>query len=184
MKWDKTELATLYQDEQKTLREIAAYYGVTYEAIRLNLKKLNIPRRSTGYIKEKSYPHRWESLNQYFRERETPTNPHTDILKNIPKYLLPHELRCSDCGKISPHMHFHHIVYPARDVNDFLVLCASCHKARHMKGMTWDKQIDLYRQHLSGTSNITLASQYNISRQLVDKIIKKIRNNHFTTHGH
>jgi|TARA_Y100000310_G_C20549522_1_gene747314 hypothetical protein len=178
--WDKTELERVYLSEKKTLREIGVVYGVTHEAIRLRLQYFNIKLRNRGLEKGSKIkrPQRWNSLERYLQERIT--NTKYDVLGVIPKYLLPDKSTCSDCHRQAPHIQFHHIKYPARKIDDFIILCASCHKTRHIKGITWDKQCDIYKRYLSGVSTRKLALEYNISLSMVYKIIAKIRNNTFS----
>jgi len=177
-KWDKAELEELYSNQYKTLRQVGSIYGVSHQAIRLNLLKFNIPirkRTSTG----KGRKPKWNSLSEYLANRIT-TKKEDHLWSVIPEYLKPPKVYCSDCHRHSPHMHIHHIKYPARSEDDFLILCASCHSTRHRKGITWDKQLSLYRDYLNGLSRSELKDKYNISYPLVAKLIQKLNNGYLT----
>ena len=167
--WIREELSQLYHNEKNTLQDIGNLKGVTREAVRLQMNKLGIPtsrhRKNRHPFKGKVY----SSLNHYLSCRKSLS------INKIPRYLLPFPLKCQDCQR-KRHLHIHHIIYPALSKTDIQILCASCHQTRHRKGMTWIRQLDLYRDKLSGMKLKDLTYRYNINKAMIYRIIRKIKN--------
>lgn len=173
-RWDYDEIFKLYHTEKNTLQEIGDLKGVTREAVRQQMVKLGIP---TTKCRKQRHPHKpkvWDSLDSYIA-----SHPKLS-LSRIPPYLLPTELECIDCHN-TRHLRIYPLVHPATNQDDTVILCASCLGTRYKKGMTWARQIDLYRDMLLGASGKCLAKKYNISLPMVYKIIYKLKNGLRTT---
>lgn len=174
-RWNRQKLNNLYNIQGKTLQQIGDIFNVSRERVRQVMNQFNISRtRHRHHL----VPVRYKELNDYLAN----PNKHRageDYL--ILRRLLPN-LACSECGS-KKNIHFHHINYPATSQEDIQILCASCHKIKHMKGMTLTKQIDLYIKYRSGIPVPALANEYNISKPCVYMLIKKIRNSQHTYRG-
>ena len=174
--WDKRTLNKLYHAEGKTLREIGTIYGVTRERIRQVMEEYSLSRntkRASGGRKKGTFI--YHSLHEYAKSNGKRQN--TNVLRRFIKPTV-----CSECGN-THNLHLHHIVYPATSLNDIQILCASCHSRKHKTGITFAQQLDIFNLYCMGTTTIELASEYNVSRNLIYLIITKIKNNARTLRG-
>ncbi len=171
--WDAEEIRHLYYDQDKTLRDIAPIYGVSFERIRQVMKELGIPTNPSRHRNMPSKP-QFTNLLDYLQHRKRtqikdPLNP------KIFFRLLPVEAQhCSECGSdrsILPH----HIVYPATSLDDIQILCKSCHKIKHNGKMPYYKQLELYDDYLNGLKGKVMAKKFDISRATVAQIIYKLK---------
>lgn len=173
--WDKEELTELYYTQGKTLEEIGIEKGVTRERVRQCMEHYNIPRRPKKGGSRKSHP--------YFRSLEDYLSRSKGSSSGYIKIFFPDNLYCSECGS-SKHIHIHHIIYPAKAINDLQILCSSCHKLKHNNKMTLIRQHDLFNDYKTGNYTYkSLALKYNIHLSLVSVIIRKLRNNWHTLRG-
>ena len=169
--WDKRELNQLYNVEGKTLQEIGDMRGVSRERVRQVMEKFGLTRGSNRSEKARMTNwHRYKTLEAYLENPGERQDIATHTLRRLIKGL-----RCSECGKVR-NINIHHIVYPATQVSDIQILCASCHHAKHRKGITYLKQIDIYNQYKRGKAVRVLAEKYKVSECLIYKILSKIRN--------
>lgn len=164
-------LSKLYNEEGKSLQEIGNLFGVSRERIRQIMEGFNLTR---GYNLCKRRPPRYESIEEYVNSRSPQKK---EVANTLRKLINP--LFCADCGSVN-HLHIHHIQYPANSIKDLQVLCASCHYIKHRKGITRAKQIDIYTKYCRGETPLEIAKEYNITRNLVYKILDKVRSNRHT----
>ena len=166
-KWNRDELARLYNVEGKTLQEIGDMYGVTREYIRQVMAKLDLPRntRRSGH----NAGHPYKSFREYLDGMP---------LRKADSITLHHfynKLFCAECGG-QKRLPLHHINYPVMKEGDIQILCKSCHTIKHRGKVPYWKQLDLCRKYEAGQSVATLMKEYGISCSAVYKIIHKIRN--------
>jgi len=165
--WDKEELIRLYWTENNSLREIAGLKGVSRERVNQVMKRFDISRRDKSARQQNRHQAlRFKSLSDYLTSGK-------DNTTTIHKYL-PANITCSEC-RSREHLHIHHIKYPAQEKNDIQILCHSCHKIKHIKGIAYLQQIDIYNAYIFGVSAEHLAKQYNCSLSNITKVIYKIK---------
>jgi len=172
--WSREELNRLYWVEGQSLQQIGDLYGVTKERIKQVMEQFLIPRRKKWGNHHRPHPLRFKNLSDYLLHG----NYNTPTIRKF----LPKNLACSECGS-RRYLHMHHIIYPAKVWDDIQLLCASCHKMKHIGRMTLIKQIDLYNDYCSGICGRTLAIKYDISKASVYNVIKKIKNGSHTLRG-
>jgi len=163
------QLRKLYYDEGLTLQEIGNSFGVTREYIRQLMERFGIPRDTKRVGRRGSSPH-FQGLEDYLIRGK---QYNATIRKYLPVTV------CSECGATEK-LQIHHIHYPAYSIDDIQILCRWCHWMKHYYKMTLVKQLDLYSLHLKGTPAKQLAQQYDISLDLVYKLIVKIKNGYRT----
>lgn len=171
-RWKKAELAQLYNSGEKSLRDIAEIYNVSYERIRQVMEEFNIARNRKRKHKYSFF--RYKSLEDYLANHQQCGK--WDTCQYTIKKYLPSNIFCSECGTTKS-LIVHHIQYPARRIEDIQILCRSCHRIKHINGMTLAKQIELYDAYNSGVKRRKLTQRYNVSYSTVDKILHKIKNN-------
>lgn len=175
-KLTKEDLFRMYYGEGKTLQDIGDSSNVTRERIRQLMRKYGIPCRQVNRIK---HPHRnnYETVEDYFsavgKRKE-------DCMTTIAK--LVKKTSCSKCGATS-NLVFHLKRYPAKSMDDLVVLCRVCHKAEHNPIMTYDKQLALYRRYIQGATWKEMESEFGISKSYVGKILIKIKRGYRTLRG-
>lgn len=173
----KDILNDLYNKQGKTLKEIGQIYSITRERVRQIMESFGIKRNRFRPHKQ---PHKrffiYNSLEEYLL-RDIRRLDATSVLERfLPKVF------CAECGS-KRHLHFHHIKYKATSQEDIQVLCASCHKMKHKKGMTLIKQAGLYADYLSGMPYRQLMAKYNLSQPGVYQTIVKVRDGWHTYRG-
>ena len=168
-KWDRDELARLYNVEGKTLQEIGDLYGVTRECVRQVMDKLSLPRNTQRCGHNGGQTQVYKSFQDYLDG--------APLRKADSRILLRfyNKLFCAECGK-SKRLQLHHINYPVMKEDDVQILCKSCHKIKHEGKMPYWKQLDLCHKYEAGQSVKTLVEEYDICDASVYKIIHKIRN--------
>lgn len=170
----KKTLMQLYYEEEKTMQDIGDIHNITRERVRQLMEKFGLPR-IRGRFK---HPHGlyYKDIESYFNTRRKRKGDTAVLRRFLDK------ISCSECGS-TKFLDIHHINYPAKALNDIQVLCRSCHKLKHNKGMTYEKQLLLYNLHNGGITHKQLASEFGISKVLVGKIIHKIKNGYHTLRG-
>ncbi len=171
--WNAEGLRHLYHDKKMTLREIAPIYSVSCEAIRLVMKRLNVP--TDRHRKPKPSGPRFSGLSDYLARGK-------DCRATMRRYLPKEARQCAECGS-TRFIILHHIVYPAKSLEDIQILCRSCHKMKHDGKMSYLKQLDLYIDYKSGLKHKALMLKYDISHDTIDKVIHKIKNGLRTYRG-
>lgn len=171
--WNKEELTELYCKKGMTLAEIGKVKGVTRERVRQCMELYKIPR-------DKHRPHtivhpRYKSLEDYLY-KSTAKNPSNFFRKY--KDLF----KCAECGS-TQHLHFHHIIYPAKSLEDIQPLCCSCHVIKHRGKVSLVQQVDLYLKYQAGATASQLSKEYNISIACCYVIVRKLKNGWHTTRG-
>ena len=176
--WSRGKLDILYNKDKKTLQEIGDLYGVSRERIRQVMEEFGLARGSNRSTSERRRDKRvYRTLEEFLGrpdDRQTLTTPAF--------YKLIRNLHCSECGR-AKNIHIHHIIYPAIKLEDIQILCASCHYAKHRRGITYMKQIDIYNQYMAGETTIELAGKYQVNPNLIYAILRKIRNGNASLKG-
>lgn len=158
------------------MQDIGNENGITKERVRQLMAKYNLPRLKRKPRHRSPPPNKYETLDEYFAG-ENKRKKDTRALSRFLSYI-----ECAECGsKIN--LHKHYIRYPALSLDDVQILCASCHRIKHRKGLTYEKQLLLHFDYSNGVSSKELAVKYCISRAFVYRIIKKIKMGHRTTRG-
>jgi len=172
-KWDNQILRRQYIEEGRTLRELAKFYNVSHERVRQKLNDFEIPLRTIGGPK---FTHDKMTLEE-FLDKHKDNSFKSDWINSIVKRFIPESMMfCSDCGS-TKRLHIHHIIYPAHNIDDIMILCCSCHRLRHSPKMNKLQRIRLYNDKINGMSRSNLASKYNIHIHHVDMIIQQMRYN-------
>lgn len=165
---DSRKLSDLYYKQGKTLQDIGNDYGITRERVRQLMEKFGLTRLR----RKQNHPNpvrKHHSLEDYFANAHKRTGGDTGTLRNLVTYL-----QCSECSS-SRNIHIHHINYPAHSMDDIQFLCASCHHTKHRKGMTYEKQLMVFVDHIQGMLYRDIAVKYNISISRVSQVIRKVK---------
>lgn len=168
--WNKETLRNLYYTQGLNLRKIGERYGVTRERIRQVMEYYGIPRITSrvGGMEHKPYKRRYKSAEDYIRFGKG----HPQVIRS---YLDTTHLMCAECGS-ERNIHIHHIVYPAKSLEDIQFLCAVCHCLKHRKMISLARQIDLFNDYKKGMSYKKLMAKYDISKATVSIVLTKIKN--------
>lgn len=157
-----------------TLREMAKFYGVTHQRVHRVMECMEIKRCSYRPYKKLSIRTKYPTLESYLTNHKSYSN-------SLLLSYFPDELRiCSDCKIPTERLYFHHLIYPAKEEPDLVILCPSCHKLRHNGKMNLVKQVSLWNDWQRGITCKELASKYEVSGNTVEKILTKIRNHRHT----
>lgn len=173
--WNKDELYNMYYKEKLTMQSIANKFGISKERVRQKLNYFGIHQGTYKYHNRNAPIIKQElSIEEIFKNQ---TKKNRYSLAKIMK-LIPDSLKfCQDCGNYNVKLHLHHLVYPAKNMNDVVILCASCHKCRHCK-ISKNDRINIYNdRYVIGLSTKETANKYNISHDLVNAICISIRRN-------
>lgn len=180
IKWDKNKLEEQYKT--MTLADIGKYYGVCGERVRQVMNEYGLsPTRRRKRIHPRQF-RKYSSISDFLIRHSSEAK--CDALTYIYKFL-PEVIYCQECGAPTSgrRRHIHHIVYPARAVEDIQILCAQCHVIKHRGKISYVKQLDLYNDYKGGMIGRELATKYNISIPLVYKVVRKIKNGYRTLRG-
>jgi predicted DNA-binding protein YlxM (UPF0122 family) len=159
----KKELTDLYHNKNMTLREIADRFKFSHQYIQQEMEKLGIPRIKRG---NKNAGNPVNSLKEYFKNSN---NRKSDSYRVLQRFT---ENKCCECGS-KKNIHIHHIQEPATSIDDIKILCASCHRAEHQKGINITKQLkicDEYREHKDIKK---IAKKYQIANSMAYQILRK-----------
>ena len=156
--WNKEILTRLYWEDGKTLEDIGTIYGVTHQRIAEVMDKFEIPRSRNRTKKSSIVPMELKYKNVDELLKNYPYNRNNGYIAEIILKILP-VVYCAECRidvsklpKIKHRrFHVHHIIYPATSMKDIQILCASCHIIKHRKGITLEKQLDIYRRKVNLT---------------------------------
>ena len=174
---DKAGLADLYYNQGKTLQDIGDIYGVTRERIRQLMSRYELPRLKRTHRHPNPPIKQYQTLDEYFAGHKKRKTGDTKALRNLLSIV-----ECAECGS-QKFLDVHHLRYPAMSIDDIEILCKSCHKLKHNKGMTYEKQLLLFLSYKEGASYTTLMAQFNISKPLVYLVIRKIKRGYRTLRG-
>ena len=167
VKIDTDTLRLLYNERGMTLQQIGDMLGVTRTRVGQIMSKRGLvvsKRRRHIYPQKVKYA----TIEEYLVRNDGTKDATKWFRKLIPVTL------CCYCGS-DRSLDIHHLVYPARKPCDIVVVCRSCHRAIHNKGMTYEKQIAVYSNYLKGGSVARMAEQYAVSEGLIYKLIKKLK---------
>ncbi len=176
--WEKERenIFRFYHKDNQTLALIGEKYGVTRERMRQVMEGLGIKRFTERSSQGKSMP-RYVDILSYLKSGTRKGREATGVLRRL---LKP--INCGECGS-KRNLHIHHIKYPALEIDDIQILCASCHYTKHRKSMSYARQLELYQRFNNGECYKDLAKHYNISIKNVYLILRKIRNGAETIRG-
>ena len=183
MAWDKEVLTKLYCEELKTLQEIGDIFGVSRERIRQVIKRFGLTTSRARHPKRRDKGQlRFKTLDGYLAN--VAKKGYKWISQRTVRKYLPTEMSCAECHRVLPvnKLNIHHIVYPAKSINDIRILCPACHTSWHRHQMTFAKQVDVYTRYIQGEEMQSLADWYSIPLYSVDLIVRKIGNNCTTAH--
>lgn len=168
---NKKELHLLYYIQGKTLQEIGNIYNLSRERIRQIMVSFNLKCRKSGTPFGVSKPRKssFTSLEDYFDYVKLTGQESRPILI---KFLSPFMKRCADCHS-TENLHLHHLKYPALSLLDLQVLCASCHLAKHRKGLIYKTQIEICDKYSKGETGTSLAFYYTVTPQTIYNILNK-----------
>jgi len=168
----KGEISKLYYSKGMSMDAIGGNYGVTRERMRQVMSELGLKRiKNRCHWKKREPFSSFSSLEDYLKNRK---GEGRETLSALRKFLLP--TSCEECGK-AVNLHIHHLKYPAENREDLQILCASCHHAKHRKGIDHNQQIDIFIRRQQGWTHKKLAEYYGINVSLVYKIIDKVKFN-------
>lgn len=173
-KLDKSRLMELYYNQGLTLQDIGDANNITRERVRQLMARHDLPRMRRK--QRHPPPPKYTTLEDYFADY-TQRSKDTPALTRLLDYSA-----CAECGG-QKFLEMHHIRYPASSKNDIQILCRSCHRIKHNKNMTYERQLLLFLNYQNGVTRKELMVQFDISKALVHKIIHKIRNGYRTLRG-
>jgi len=169
--WSKVDLRAMYEQQGMSLTQMADTVGCSNTAVLDAMKKAGIPRKRKGRPRKPYEPRaEFATLTKYLASHRV-EGKYDDVASSVRRFL-PKDIRCSECGATT-HLHVHHITYPARQILDIQILCASCHMIKHRAGMTLTRQIDLVCDRTRGMTLQNLAERYELSISNVSHILEK-----------
>lgn len=167
--WDRQEVEKLY--ETHSIEEIGEIYGYSKAGMHKVMIRLEIPMSTRHLGRGKKGPEPFfKTIDDYLANKKKKSK--RDSLRQVAKRFLD-LAHCSECGS-TQNVEIHHINYPATFITDIQILCNSCHKIKHKKGITYEKQLLIHNQHKNGARTTELAKQFGVHRSMIYFIIRKI----------
>ncbi|MFW9991887.1 MAG: HNH endonuclease [Candidatus Odinarchaeota archaeon] len=113
----------------------------------------------------------------YYEKKVKPNAPYSKV--NIRRCMERDEFMCRICGS-KEHLQVHHLdnrgphISPLanNDLTNLITLCASCHHKLHL-GL-FDKHHEIFERRQNGETYQSIATTFNVSRQRIEQIYKKI----------